>query len=179
VLTCSATVTPGQTNHLKLAIADATDFAYDSAVFLQAGSLTSGGKISARGTVNAVGGGSVQFSAANNCTESLSTRGFQVRWTGGGFTKTSVTTSACTNDTSLPASTAGFNKQVGTAAGTLLAGGTGTISWTFKDGGPGGIAADKVLFTVRNSAGAIVKQVNEQSATALSGAPGGVWTFAP
>jgi hypothetical protein len=80
---------------------------------------------------------------------------------------------------SLPPSPAGFNKQVGTAAGTLNGGGTGTISWTFKDGGPGGIAADKVSFTIRNSSNVVVKQVNEQSAAALSGAPGGVWTFAP
>jgi hypothetical protein len=179
VLTCSATVNPGQSNHLKLAIADTTDFAYDSAVFLQAGSLTSGGKVSARGTFTDTTGAAVQLSAANNCTESLSTRGFQIRWTGGGFTKTSVTTSSCTTNSALPASPAGFNQQTGTAAGNLLAGGTGTVSWTFKDGGPGGIAADKVNFTVRNAGGAIVKQVNEQSGAALSGAPGGVWTFVP
>jgi hypothetical protein len=40
ILTCSAAVTPAQTNHLKLAIADASDASYDSAVFIQAGSLT-------------------------------------------------------------------------------------------------------------------------------------------
>jgi hypothetical protein len=147
------------------------------------GELTVGnptGKISARGTVSDTGGGTVQLSAANNCVEVDSTRGFQVRWTGGGsFTKTAVTTSTCSNDTSLPTSPAGFNKQVGTATGTLNGGGAGTISWTFKDGGPGGIAADKVAFTIRNASNAIVKQVNEQSAGALSGTPGGVWTFAP
>lgn len=179
VLTCSATVNAGQSNHMKLAIADASDSALDSAVFLQAGSLTSGGKISARGTVNDTTGAAVQLSAANDCTESQSTRGFNVRWAGGGFTKTSVTTSACTNDTSLPPSPAGFNKQVGTAAGTLIGGGTGTVSWEFKDGGPGGITADKVSFTVRDASNTIVKQVNEQSAASLSGTPGGVWTFAP
>jgi hypothetical protein len=41
VLTCNATVNPGQTNHMKLAIADASDSSLDSAVFLQQGSLTS------------------------------------------------------------------------------------------------------------------------------------------
>ena len=82
----------------------------------------------------------MQFSIANDCTEALSTRGFHVRWAGGGFTKTSVTSSTCTSDPSLPASPAGFNKQVGTAAGTLIGGGAGTVSWTFKDGGPGGVA---------------------------------------
>jgi alpha-tubulin suppressor-like RCC1 family protein len=39
VLTCQAVVTPGVTNHMKLAIADATDNVVDSDVFLQAGSF--------------------------------------------------------------------------------------------------------------------------------------------
>jgi hypothetical protein len=41
VLTCNATVNAGQSNHMKLAIADASDDSLDSAVFLQAGSLSS------------------------------------------------------------------------------------------------------------------------------------------
>lgn len=41
VLTFQAPVNPGVTNHMKLAIADASDGIYDSAVFLQAGSLVS------------------------------------------------------------------------------------------------------------------------------------------
>jgi Ca2+-binding RTX toxin-like protein len=41
VLTCNATVNAGQTNHIKLAIADVTDSAFDSAVFIQAGSIVS------------------------------------------------------------------------------------------------------------------------------------------
>jgi Bacterial Ig-like domain (group 2)/Divergent InlB B-repeat domain/Cep192 domain 4 len=40
-LTAQAQVTPGQTYHIKLAIADAEDNVYDSNVFIQAGSLTS------------------------------------------------------------------------------------------------------------------------------------------
>ncbi|HVA60747.1 MAG TPA: FGLLP motif-containing membrane protein [Mycobacteriales bacterium] len=40
VLTCTAPVTPGVSNHLKLAIADTSDGQYDSAVFIQAKSLT-------------------------------------------------------------------------------------------------------------------------------------------
>jgi Ca2+-binding RTX toxin-like protein len=43
VLTCHATVNAGQTNHFKLAIADVSDSALDSAVFIQAGSFTSSG----------------------------------------------------------------------------------------------------------------------------------------
>lgn len=41
VLTFQAPVNPGVTNHMKLAIADASDGIYDSAVFIQAGSLVS------------------------------------------------------------------------------------------------------------------------------------------
>jgi hypothetical protein len=41
VLTCTANVNAGQTNHMKLAVSDAGDSIFDSAVFIQAGSLTS------------------------------------------------------------------------------------------------------------------------------------------
>jgi uncharacterized repeat protein (TIGR01451 family) len=42
VLTCTASVTPGEPNTAKLAIADAGDAQLDSAVFLEAGSFSSG-----------------------------------------------------------------------------------------------------------------------------------------
>ncbi|MFM1874574.1 MAG: hypothetical protein RL266_311, partial [Bacteroidota bacterium] len=45
VLTAQAIVTPCQTYHIRLAIADAGDHIYDSGVFLEAGSFTSGGGI--------------------------------------------------------------------------------------------------------------------------------------
>lgn len=41
VFTAQGTVTPNATNHIKLAIADASDFALDSNVFIKAGSFTS------------------------------------------------------------------------------------------------------------------------------------------
>jgi pimeloyl-ACP methyl ester carboxylesterase len=40
VLTCSANVIPNITNYMKLAIADASDYIYDSNVFIRAGSVT-------------------------------------------------------------------------------------------------------------------------------------------
>ncbi|MFB3737963.1 MAG: choice-of-anchor L domain-containing protein [Candidatus Velamenicoccus archaeovorus] len=40
VLTCQASVTPNETNTMKLAIADTGDAGYDSNVFIEAGSLT-------------------------------------------------------------------------------------------------------------------------------------------
>jgi len=53
VLTCTANVTPGVPNHMKLAIADASDARFDSAVFLKAASLISGTAI----TTSLAGGG--------------------------------------------------------------------------------------------------------------------------
>lgn len=46
MLTCTATVTPGVANHMRLAIADASDPIYDSAVFIQSKSLISGTQVS-------------------------------------------------------------------------------------------------------------------------------------
>jgi hypothetical protein len=40
VLSCQADVNSGETNHLKLAIADASDTIYDAAVFIKSGSFT-------------------------------------------------------------------------------------------------------------------------------------------
>lgn len=40
VFSCEAVVTPNATNHVKLVVADSSDHAYDSAVFLEAGSFT-------------------------------------------------------------------------------------------------------------------------------------------
>jgi hypothetical protein len=45
VMTARALVTCGLTYHIKIAIADASDTAYDSAVFLQAGSFASSGQV--------------------------------------------------------------------------------------------------------------------------------------
>lgn len=52
IFTAIKAVTPCTTYHLKLAIADASDFIYDSGVFLKAGSLTSNAV-----TITPVGGG--------------------------------------------------------------------------------------------------------------------------
>lgn len=55
-LTCKASVNAGVANHLKLAIADATDTLYDSNVFIQAGSLVSSTQIATSLTVSAATG---------------------------------------------------------------------------------------------------------------------------
>ena len=96
------------------------------------------------------------------------------------FTKTTVTESNCYDDPAAINPTAGgFDSQTGTANGTLQGGGSATIEWTFLDRGPGGHASDRVRLVVKNSGGATVLTVNSQAALALSGTPGGVWTFPP
>jgi Ca2+-binding RTX toxin-like protein len=62
VLTCHATVNAGVNNHIKLAIADTSDFVLDSAVFIQAGSLVSGNLLTV--SKNGTGGGTVTSSPA-------------------------------------------------------------------------------------------------------------------
>jgi uncharacterized repeat protein (TIGR01451 family) len=53
VLTCESAVNVGATNHMKLAIADASDGIYDSNVFLQAGSLTTADPLTTGKTADA------------------------------------------------------------------------------------------------------------------------------
>jgi hypothetical protein len=57
VLTCSANVSAGQTNRIRLAIADAGDAVYDSAVFLQQGSFTTAPTTTTTTTTTTVGTG--------------------------------------------------------------------------------------------------------------------------
>ena len=107
LLSASTPITAGA-HSVYLSIFDQGDNVYDSAALLDNLRLTTvanpavnckrgatqSGTISARGTVTAAGGGAVQLSAANDCDPASSTRGFQVRWTGGSFTKTTVTNSS-------------------------------------------------------------------------------------
>jgi uncharacterized repeat protein (TIGR01451 family) len=62
VLTCTAPVTPDAPNTAKLAIADVGDFAVDSAVFLEAGSFSSGATHTLSVTTSGDGDGSVSSS---------------------------------------------------------------------------------------------------------------------
>lgn len=61
VLTCMAPVTPNAVNHMRLAIADGSDGAWDSGVFLKQGSLSTTppagtGKVTGGGRLDLVGG---------------------------------------------------------------------------------------------------------------------------
>ncbi|RMZ58596.1 gliding motility protein [Chryseobacterium nematophagum] len=73
-LTASATVTPGETYHLKIVLADYQDRSYDSGVFLEAGSLNLGVKIqdgsgnTLPSTINICGNISQTLVASSNFT---------------------------------------------------------------------------------------------------------------
>ena len=71
VLTCTANVTAGATSHMKLAIADASDSALDSAVFIAAGSFVSGQVLTV--SKNGTGTGTVTSNPAGiNCGSTCS-----------------------------------------------------------------------------------------------------------
>jgi hypothetical protein len=71
VLSCLASVNANQTNQMKLAIADASDFVLDSAVFLKADSLVSIPPT----TTTYTGAGSVQYSDAASLSGQLEEQG--------------------------------------------------------------------------------------------------------
>jgi hypothetical protein len=138
------------------------------------------GKVSARGTATGDSAESVKFSAITNCNPASSTRPSIVQWGAMKFTKTTVTQSSCFDDPDVPGTPAsGFDTQTGKANGTLQGGGAATLDWKYVDGGPGSSPNDKVSFVVKNAGGTTLLSVSEQTATALSGSPGGVWTFGP
>jgi Ca2+-binding RTX toxin-like protein len=100
VLTCSASVNSGVTNHAKLAIADAGDSIFDSGVFIQAGSLVSGNLL----TVNkgGTGGGTVTSNPAGincgiDCSETYTSGMVTLTATPDGISEFAGWSGACTN----------------------------------------------------------------------------------
>jgi hypothetical protein len=55
-----------------------------------------------------------------------------------------------------------------------LNGQQGTLEWAYYDASP-----DTVQFTFRDSSGAVVFDMAEQTPAVYRGLPGGLWTFAP
>lgn len=78
VFTVTATVTANIINRIRFAIADASDSAYDSVVFLRAGSFSAGVPCpgTTGGTVPPPGGGGIPFTAYPNPFRPASTAGF-------------------------------------------------------------------------------------------------------
>jgi uncharacterized repeat protein (TIGR02543 family) len=100
VLNCHANVNAGVTNHIKLAIADVGDWIFDSAVFIQAGSLISGNLL----TVNkaGTGGGTVTSNPAGincgiDCTETYTSGTVELTATPDATSTFAGWSGACTN----------------------------------------------------------------------------------
>jgi hypothetical protein len=96
VLTCNANVTAGQSNHMKLAIADASDAILDSAVFIQAGSLVSGTQISTSLSGGGQSGQAITVPPGTAVTDSATLTGANSGTAGGTVAYKLFSDSACT-----------------------------------------------------------------------------------
>ena len=97
VLTCNATVTPGQTSHMKLAISDASDAIYDSAVFIQANSLVSGTQVATTLTGAGHSGEKITVPEGAAVTDHATLSGAGAAGATGSVTYRVYSDSACTN----------------------------------------------------------------------------------
>lgn len=97
VLTCSGTVVPGQLNHMKLAIADASDGVFDTAVFLKAVSLISGTVIDTSLMGDGQTGPMITVPQGTEVTDSAILEGSDIGSAGGTLTYDVFTDSDCTN----------------------------------------------------------------------------------
>lgn len=164
VLTAQATVTPGQTYHIKLAVADANDFALDSNVFVQAGSLSS-----ANVTANPT---SLTFGSQAENTTSASQPVAIVNVGTSTVTISSVVASTNFGETNTcPATLVGGNTEgsscvvnvtfTPTATGTL----TGTVKVTYTSAGSETPQTTTVTLTGTGTAGAGTVTVTPSSLT--------------
>jgi Bacterial Ig-like domain (group 3) len=95
-LTCNANVNAGVTNHLKLAIADASDSALDSNVFIEAGSLVSGTQISTSLSGGGQSGSTITIPAGTSVTDQATLSGANTGTAGGTVTYTVYQAPGCT-----------------------------------------------------------------------------------
>ena len=96
ILTCSGTVIPGQPNHMKLAIADASDGIFDTAVFLKAVSLISGTVIDTSLTGGGQTGPFITVPQGTSVTDSAELEGSDIGSAGGTLTYTVFSDHDCT-----------------------------------------------------------------------------------
>ena len=96
VLTCSGTVIPGQANHMKLAIADASDGIFDTAVFIKAVSLISGTVIDTSLTGGGQSGPMITVPQGTVVTDSAILEGSDIGSAGGTLTYKVYSDSDCT-----------------------------------------------------------------------------------
>jgi hypothetical protein len=127
------------------------------------GQVTRRNQFQWRGTAPATVGPNTSFSAITNCDANSSTRPLIVEFGTQRFTKANAVPATSVN------CDAPFTTQTGSANGQIN-GAPGTIEWTVFDGGVS--SQDRVSFTIRNAAGQIVSQVNNQPPGTFNGAPG-------
>jgi hypothetical protein len=96
ILTCNATVMAGQKNHMKLAIADASDRILDSAVFLKGGSLISGTQVSTSLKGGGQSGPIITVPQGTSVTDSATLTGLNTATASGTVTYTVYSDSMCT-----------------------------------------------------------------------------------
>lgn len=168
LLTCEAAVTPNATNHIKLAIADASDHILDSNVFLRAGSFSTTpppdegirGRMTGGGTVRPAGAsvGATRFTHGMqlHCVVNDGRNNLEVNWDGNQFHLETMTSAACSDDPAIgpqpPA--AAFDTHKGKGTGRFN-GQPATAEWTITDAGEPG-KNDRITIEIKNSSNIIV-----------------------
>lgn len=97
VLTCTAAVNANVSNHMKLAIADASDSSLDSNVFIEAGSLVSGTQISTTLTGGDQTGASISVPPGTPTHDSAVLSGTNIGTATGSVTYAVFSDAECTN----------------------------------------------------------------------------------
>ena len=95
ILTCTAAVTPDVTNHMRLAIADGSDSALDSNVFIEGGSLVSGTTIETVLSGGDQTGPAITVPAGTPVHDSVTLGGASIATAGGTVTYTVYSDSSC------------------------------------------------------------------------------------
>jgi len=164
VLTFQAPVNPGVINHMKLAIADASDGVYDSAVFIQAGSLVSNEKPVADLSISPESGSAPL--AATAFIEGEDPNGarltYSVNW-GDGGPVSSGPLDTPSDDT----------EKTAKLDHTYSAGGKYTVTLTVSNGTLAGTSTEDIeVFSAGTTAPTVTGQPTNQSAV-----DGGVFAF--
>ncbi len=163
-LTCTATVTPGKTNHMKLAIADSSDEALDSAVFIEAGSLVSGTQISTTLSGGGQSGSEITVPSGTSVSDSATLSGADASKATGTVSYNVYSDNKCTDLVTSAGTVSVDGETVPSSEGKTLS--SGTYYWQASYGGDANNNASK------NACGSEVEVVsggsNEEKPTTLT-----------
>ena len=141
-LTCDANVNAGVTNHMKLAIADASDAVLDSNVFIQAGSLVSGTQIATSLSGGGQTGTNITVPSGTPVTDQATLSGVHAGTAGGTVKYTVYTGPGCTTVYG-DGGTKTVTNGVVPASDPVTLTGAGTYNWVASySGDPGNNAAE-------------------------------------